>query len=178
MIGGGECKVDTISFQNDLISLKSKDDVFTLLIHLGYLAFDSEKSTVRIPNNEIRKEFVSAVRDGSHKELSKIIHNSTELIEYTLEVNSKTVARAIEKVHSQATSSVFYNNEQALRSTIRFAYISAVDDYVEIQELLSGKGMLILSTFLKKFSGQVLLVRINYNEKSKKHECSIERISL
>ncbi len=213
MIGGGECKVDTISFQNDLISLKSKDDVFTLLIHLGYLAFDSEKSTVRIPNNEIREEFVSAVRDGSHKELSKIIHNSTELIEYTLNGNSKAVARAIEKVHSQATSSVFYNNEQALRSTIRFAYISAVDDYVEIQELPSGKGFADIvyipkktsdkpamvielkwnkSTdgalnqikqnnypeVVKKLSGQVLLVGINYNEKSKKHECSIERISL
>ena len=35
MLGGAVCEVDTGSFQNDMTSMKSKDDVLTLLIHLG-----------------------------------------------------------------------------------------------------------------------------------------------
>ena len=54
MIAGDEVKVDTSSFQNDMTTFKSKDDVFTLLIHLGYLGYDSTKSTVYIPNNEVK----------------------------------------------------------------------------------------------------------------------------
>ena len=33
-----------------------KDDVLTLLIHLGYLAYDDKTKTVKIPNSEIRAE--------------------------------------------------------------------------------------------------------------------------
>lgn len=42
MLGENTCKVDTGSFQNDMTSMKSRDDVLTLLIHLGYLAYDEK----------------------------------------------------------------------------------------------------------------------------------------
>ena len=44
--------------------MKSKDDVLTLLIHLGYLAYDSTGREVYIPNEEVREAFVQAV-EGS-----------------------------------------------------------------------------------------------------------------
>ena len=53
MIGGMRCKVDTGSFQNDMTSLKSKDDVLTLFVHLGYLAYDRTAREVFIPNEEM-----------------------------------------------------------------------------------------------------------------------------
>ena len=56
MIGGNEMVVDTSTFQNDMTSIDSRDDVLSLLIHLGYLAYDFEKQTVRIPNEEVRRE--------------------------------------------------------------------------------------------------------------------------
>ncbi|SFB99737.1 AAA family ATPase [Butyrivibrio sp. YAB3001] len=62
MIGGASIKVDTNSFQNDLTSMESCDDVLTLLIHLGYLAYDESEETVSIPNDEIKSEFVRAVK--------------------------------------------------------------------------------------------------------------------
>ena len=68
MLGGAICEVDTGSFQNDMTSMKSKDDVLTLLIHLGYLAYDEEKQTVGIPNVEIRQEFIRAIKNGNHIE--------------------------------------------------------------------------------------------------------------
>jgi len=211
MMGGNSCKVDTLSFQNDMVNIKSKDDVFTLLIHLGYLAYNSENKTVRIPNEEIRDEFKTSLKNGSHKDLAKLIKESDYLLECTLEGNEAEVAEAIETAHDAGTAPLFYNNEQALRSIIKFAYISAVDDYVQIQELPSGKGyadvvfipkktsdkpaMVIelkwnkeadtaikqikennYPQLIKDLSGDIVLVGINYDEKSKKHECKIEKI--
>lgn len=62
MLGGATCEVDTGSFQNDMTSMKSRDDVLTLLIHLGYLAYNEDDRTVFIPNAEIRQEFRSVVK--------------------------------------------------------------------------------------------------------------------
>lgn len=50
MLGGGYVKVNTHSFQNDMCSFKIKDDVLTLLIHLGYPGYDSERKEAFIPN--------------------------------------------------------------------------------------------------------------------------------
>ena len=49
LIGGGEVKVDTRGFSNDLVTFHNGDDVMTLLIHLGYLAYDEATVRVRIP---------------------------------------------------------------------------------------------------------------------------------
>ena len=61
MLGGGHCKINTRTFQNDLSNIKSKDDVLTLLIHLGYLAYDEKEKEVYIPNQEVADEFKNAV---------------------------------------------------------------------------------------------------------------------
>ena len=52
LIGGIEVEVDTNGFANDLITFRDKDDVLTLLVHLGYLAYDEERQTVSIPNKD------------------------------------------------------------------------------------------------------------------------------
>ena len=61
MLGDAAIKIDPGTFQNDMTIIKSKDDVLTLLVHLGYLAYDVDERTVRIPNDEVRQEFVRAV---------------------------------------------------------------------------------------------------------------------
>ena len=62
LIGEKHCRIDTGSFQNDMTSLKNKDDVLTLLVHLGYLAYDRENEQCYIPNYEIRQELNSAIK--------------------------------------------------------------------------------------------------------------------
>mgnify|MGYP000464778611 FL=1 len=67
MIGGMRCKVDVGSFQNDMTSLRSKDDVLTLFVHLGYLAYDRKTREVFIPNEEIREEFIRSIKMEAEK---------------------------------------------------------------------------------------------------------------
>ena len=67
LIGGAEAKVNTNGFANDLVTFKSRDDVLTLMIHLGYLAYNSETKTGHIPNEEIKLEFKKAVQEVAHE---------------------------------------------------------------------------------------------------------------
>ena len=57
-------KINTRRFQNDMRSFKTKDDVLTLLIHLGYLGYDSTTKEAFIPNREIVEEFENAMSVG------------------------------------------------------------------------------------------------------------------
>lgn len=58
MLAGETVPVNTGSFTNDMTTFRTEDDVFTLLVHLGYLAYDGKNKCVYIPNNEIRTEYV------------------------------------------------------------------------------------------------------------------------
>ncbi len=68
LLGGFETPVDTDGFNNDVQSIRNRDDMLTLLIHLGYLAYDGDAGTVRIPNEEIRIEFSKSVREVKSSE--------------------------------------------------------------------------------------------------------------
>lgn len=167
MLGGAKCVIDIGTFQNDMTNIKSKDDVLTLLIHLGYLAYDSKTKSVFIPNEEVRQEFIRAVKAGKHKESVKLILQSDRLLQDTLSMNEDAVARAIENAHSAATAPSFYNNEQALRSVIRMAYIGCVDEFQEIQELPSGIGYADVVYLPKRGSVMpVMIVALKWNKTS------------
>lgn len=75
MLGNNSIKIDTGSFQNDMTSFNSRDDVLTLLVHLGYLAYDSDYGSVFIPNEEVRAEFIRAVKNGQRPELIEKYNN-------------------------------------------------------------------------------------------------------
>jgi hypothetical protein len=194
-----------------MTSIRNRDDVLTLLVHLGYLTYNAEEQTVHIPNEEIRREFIYAVEEGRRKELAKLIQTSDFLLQSTLDMDEEAVAEAIEQAHTEGCAPLFYNNEQALRSVIRFAYISCVDEFLRIEELPSGRGYADVVYLPKKgsdmpimvielkwnrtvegaiaqiknrnypqvfegFGSDILLVGVNYDEKSKKHSCMIERV--
>ncbi|WP_233511349.1 AAA family ATPase [Absiella sp. AM09-45] len=57
--------INPSKFQNDMTTFQSKDDVFTLLVHLGYLGYDEETSEVYIPNNEVVESFVNSIEDSN-----------------------------------------------------------------------------------------------------------------
>lgn len=168
MLGGAHIRVDVATFKNDMKTIRSKDDVLTLLVHLGYLAYDIDRKSVYIPNEEVQEEFVRAVTTGRHTELAKLIRNSERLLEATLNMDEETVAAAIEKAHAAGTAPTFYNNEQALRSVIRVAYLSCVDEFLRIDELPSGHGYADVIFFPKKSSTMpLLLIELKWNKTEK-----------
>lgn len=80
MLSDAKVIVSTRKFQNDMLNFTSKDDVMTLLVHLGYLTYDSEMSEVYIPNYEIRGEFANAVEGAKWTEVMNSIQRSEKLL--------------------------------------------------------------------------------------------------
>ena len=140
LIGGVDVKVETKGFSNDLTSFKGKDDILTLLVHLGYLAYDSAKNTVRIPNEEIKQEFQRSIHEIKHTATLKRLEESEQLFVDTIQMNEDAVAAQIEKVHSEETVALHYNKEDSLRSVIKLAYYTYRDHYIQFEELPAGVG--------------------------------------
>lgn len=140
MLGGGRCRINTRTFQNDMTTFKSKDDVLTLLIHLGYLAYDERKREVFIPNQEIENEYANAVEGAGWGNVIEAIAASEELLEATLRMDYKAVAEGIEAVHMENTSILSYNNENSLSCVISLAYYCARNYYCLKREMPAGKG--------------------------------------
>lgn len=140
LIGGIEVPVDIYGFSNDLVTFRNKDDVLTLLIHLGYLAYDEDTELVHIPNEEIKREFTAAIRNVKRMDTIQRVRESDQIIFDTIHENADAVAAQIEKIHSEETALLFYNNEQALRSVIKLAYFSYRDYYLKFEELPAGNG--------------------------------------
>ena len=140
MMGGLRSHVDVEAFQNDITSFNSADDVITLLIHMGYLAYDNKTKEVFIPNEEVRSAFLRAIKNDGWDEVIKAVNASDALLRATLAMDERTVEKMIQEVHMQNTSSLVYNNEISLSSVIALAYYSACRDYVLIREMPAGNG--------------------------------------
>ena len=62
LLAGEKEKIDTTTFSNDMVTFATKDDVLTLLVHLGYLTYDAETKEIWIPNDEVMEQFISTVK--------------------------------------------------------------------------------------------------------------------
>ena len=141
LIDGKPVKISTLTFGNDMNQINSRDELFTLMVHLGYVSYNSADHTVSFPNMEVRMEILEAIRNSRrHKELAELIKASDRLLQATQDMDEQAVAHAVEYVHNHKVAPNFYNNEQALRSVVRMAYLTAIDDYQDIQEMPTGKG--------------------------------------
>lgn len=141
MLGNVPCKINTRKFQNDMTTFKSRDDVLTLLVHLGYLAYDRTDGTVQIPNQEITQEFLNVVDEPGWDGLVQSLERSRELLVQTLALNGDAVAEGVAAIHSETASILKYNDENSLTCTILVAYYSAKSYYMNpLLEMPTGKG--------------------------------------
>ena len=165
LLGGIEVKMDPYGFANDLVTFRNKDDVLTLLTHLGYLAYNEETERVHIPNEEIRREFAKTIREVKRDENIQRVRESDRLIYDTVHQNADAVAAQIEKIHAEETAVLFYNDEQALRSVIKLAYFSYKDQYLKFEELPAGDGYADIVYLPKKDSVlPALVIEMKWNQ--------------
>lgn len=212
LLAGQKAVIDTTTFSNDMVTFETKDDVLTLLVHLGYLTYDFYTKEVSIPNYEISEQFASTIKVMGWSEVANSLKLSDELLKSTLHCDSEKVAELIDKAHSDNTSILKYNDENSLSCVISLAYYSARKTYTIERELSAGKGFADLvfrprknnsnpamivelkydksadsaldqikkrqyADCLKDYSGEILLVGINYNKNDKRHTCKIEKVT-
>ena len=211
MLAGESVEVNVGTFSNDMTTFATRDDVLTLLVHLGYLTYDSTKETVSIPNKEVSQEYVNAISTMNWYGVADSVKASRELLEALWAMDGDAVAAGVEKAHEEI-SILQYNDENSLSCTINLAFYFAREYYTLVRELPAGKGFADVCMIprkryydkpaivielkwdksasgaldqikerrygnaLKDYQGNLLLVGINYNKTTKKHECVIEAI--
>ncbi|MCF0183578.1 MAG: AAA family ATPase [Bacteroidaceae bacterium] len=140
MLMGGSCPVDTTGFQNDPAIILTKNDVFTLLIHLGYLAYNKAEKRCYVPNMEVAGELKNAIERNGWKTVMDAINASERLLSDLLDGDTEAVEAGIEAAHESNASILAYNDENSLASVIGMAFYSARSKYKIIRELPTGKG--------------------------------------
>ena len=165
MLAGGRCKVNPTKFQNDMSVIRSKDDVLTVLIHLGYLGYDWREDECYIPNKEVGGEMANAVETNNWTPVVNALQQSKQLLADTLAGDAEAVARAIEAVHDENTSILSYNNENSLACVISLAYYYAKNDYIVHRELPTGKGFAdIVLIPRKNVTTPAIVVELKFNK--------------
>ena len=139
LMDDGRLTIDTSTYQNDMTTFTGRDDVLSLLIHLGYLGYDDERGEVFIPNREILDEFKTSTKGREWVSTFKAFETSLELLEATWNGDEEKVAELVEDAHNQA-GNMTYNDEAALSYGIQLAYYAARKYYTTILELDTGKG--------------------------------------
>ena len=140
MIAGEHISINTKTFQNDMCTFETADDILTLLVHLGYLTYDFDTKTAWIPNKEVRQEFLNSIQGQEFQTVNNAIHRSDKLLQLTLAQNAEKVAEMLQKVHCDNCSVIQYNDENSLACVLSLAYYSAQDSYAVYRELQGGEG--------------------------------------
>ena len=145
LIAGEAVIIDVSTFSNDMVTFHSKDDVLTLLIHLGYLAIKGSTNLgviVHIPNEEIKLEFKTCVKNNNrYAGVYDLIKNTDVLLNEIWSLNSEAVAKIFDEAHQDHTSILTYNNENSLANVIAISlFLSTTNTYNVVRELPTGKG--------------------------------------
>ncbi|MBO4850489.1 MAG: AAA family ATPase, partial [Prevotella sp.] len=165
MLAGESRPVDPTGFQNDMAIINTKDDVLTVLIHLGYLAYDWNEDECRIPNREVAGELVQAVRAINWKNVFDTIQQSKQLLRATLDGDAEAVARGVDAAHDEETSILSYNNENSMACVLSIAYYYAKNDYIIHRELASGRGFADLVLIPRKnVSSPAIILELKYDK--------------
>ncbi len=133
-------KVNSLRFSNDMHKIDCKDDVLTLLCHLGYLSYNTETKCANIPNYEVRQEFETAIADSGWSEVNDALKQSDYLLSCVLNGDADIVASCVDKVHEQNTSLLQYNDENSLACVLSLAFYTARSRYSIVRELPTGRG--------------------------------------
>ena len=165
LVAGERIAINPRKFDNDMREVNDADDVFTVLAHLGYVAFDEESDTVRVPNEEVRMEFVAALERGSHPEIRRLIEAADATLRATFEGDAEAVAASVAAAHDSRVGPDWYNDEQSLRFAVKLAYLTAIEKYAEVEELPSGHGFADIVYLPKRYARiPALVVELKWDD--------------
>ena len=190
MLSGASVKVQVKSFQNDMVSFANRDDVLTYLIHLGYLGYEQYGKTAFIPNEEIRQELTVALDrncEAVSEKIEKIHMEYASVIQY----NDENSLSSVLAIGYLSAMQYYYKPVREMPSGRGFADFVLIPkreyahDYpallVELKWNANAQTAMRqmkekkYPVSLEDYTGDILLVGINYDKKSKEHQCLIEK---
>lgn len=166
MLSDGMVYVNTDTFQNDFVSISSKDEALTALIHLGYLGYKIDEKNAFVPNFEVKKAYQAALCTSGWSKVADSISRCDELLQATINGDSEKVAELIEKAHDAYTSILKYNDENSLSCVLSMAYFTAPAYYNVVREMPAGKGIADFVFIPRLNAGErpAMIIELKYNQ--------------
>ena len=169
LLRGDEVPVSMASFDNDMNTLPGADgegDSATLaaMVHMGYLSFRQETRSARIPNREIRAQFLGMLKDSTYPAIYRKIAEADQILKDTLQGNEEKVAEAFREIHHRYTDPKAYNSEATLKETVDLAFYTAERFYSRMYEVPGGEGYADMVLYPKRhFDVPLLIIELKKN---------------
>ena len=112
--------------------------ILSALTILGFLSYHNNE--LRIPNKEIMLEFNDILTNNDIGGLQDVLKNSREMLQATIDKDTKKMEEIIEDAHNTYMSYFEYNTENSLSCIIALVYLYARTTYNVKREDVSAKG--------------------------------------
>ena len=149
LIEGGKVVFDCGNFQNDMVTIENKNDIFSLLVCLGYLGCsdiakgqNNQLKLAYVPNNEIKQALMGIIKNQQWYERMETVKRSENLLKAILDLDGITTAQLVQDVHnSPAVTLLDYNDEESLTYCVMTGLLwSTLGKYISRREEQAGKG--------------------------------------
>ena len=132
----------------------TRDLILSGMTVLGFLSYYTTKENIelskitggepgkylKIPNRELMLEFDNIITSGDVGGFVELVNDSKEMLQATLDKDTKKMEEILEKIHEEHCSYLEYNKEIALSFVVKTAYLYASTQYVIKKEDVSAKG--------------------------------------
>ena len=142
---------------------KTRQEIYSAMIVLGFLSY--YEGFLKIPNKELMKEFENAISDEAFGYVSKIINNSENMLNATLNQDSNKVAEILHDIHNSEIPIFQYNDENSLSCVVTLAYLKARDLYRIVREEKTGKGYADFTFHPRRKGDTAIILELKKDEK-------------
>ncbi len=170
LLAGEKVTFSATTFQNDMVNICNKNDAFSLLVCLGYLAcikkpFSNLDLLAYIPNQEISSVLRDLITNQNWFPQIELVRRSEELYKATIAKDGNRVAQIIDDIHNGPhVSALTYNSEAALSYCVLFGYSwTLLNTYNTFRELDSGKGFVDIAYVPLDSRNPVLIIELKYD---------------
>ncbi len=170
MLSGEKIPLNTHGCKNDMHTFANKDQVITTLVHLGYIAYDSQTQEAYIPNKEVQKVFEDYAAYGYPDRFTKFAGYAQEVLISIEHEDAERVAEILQIMHNEFVSSIRYHDENSLCCVIMIAMLASLKTYHKaVREFPCGKGFadLVYLPLRKDTNKPAILMELKWNKSAK-----------
>lgn len=171
MLGGSGCSIDVESFQNDITSFYSTDDVIK--------AVNKSEALLQATLAMDEKTVAQMIQEVHMQNVSSLVYNNEISLSSVIALAYYSACKDYTLIREMPTGSGFADMVLLpKRSSLNPALILELKWDKTARGAISQIKNKEYVSALQEYKGNILLVGISYDKKSKKHQCRIEKYEI
>lgn len=173
MVSGIPAEAELSGYSAAERQLNTRDEILSAMVVYGFLSYHDGK--LQIPNHELMEKYQKVLSRDSMGDVKKIVDDSREMLEATLNGNRRRVAEMLEAVHDRGIPFLNYHDENSLSCVITLCYLYARKDFWIKREEKSGKGYCDYLFYPKKGGKPAIILELKADDSAENAIMQIKR---